>query len=425
MKKGVLKIAFRNIKNNKMYFLFTVILLVLCFSLFSICEFLFVRPVYNRYVAEKVLAKGTENTGLIRLRDTTAEQEINFRLEAIDMNLVHSIGAFDVALNDWECFDELIKIQGGKSEALKARQPDLYENFEEDILGCIYADSTVIPLCDLKLQSGSMLNKDNFDYEDQNLIALYLGDSFSEIPVGTEYKCEFKEIGMVLTIRVMGIIEKGEEWLDASIGSLQGEILKSSYNLDNEVIMAFNDSVYNGMMFYTLNDNADMKDTQKKLYDLAEKHNMDVTIGGVASRFAATETQYKSFREILFALMIFITAISTMIIICFNTVSVLSRKKQYGVFLSGGISKASLFFSLFIEQGVKVILGLLLSGVFIYWGTPTYFELEEIDVVYDIFLNFVLWKTAIFCVAECAIVSVASILILGHYKPVQLIKYHN
>ena len=85
----------------------------------------------------------------------------------------------------------------------------------------------------------------------------------------------------------------------------------------------------------------------------------------------------------------------------------------------------TLFFSLGIEQAVKAILGLLLSGLVIWVGTPLYFTLEEIEVVYDIFLNFVLWKTVVFCVAECILVSGVSVLILGHYKPVQLIKYHN
>ena len=291
-------------------------------------------------------------------------------------------------------------------------------------MGYIGIDATLLNLCGLKLQKGSMINKDNFDYEDQNLIAMYLGDTFSDVPVGTEYELKLGET-RVITIRVMGIIEKGEEWIHESVLDFQGDIVKSKYNLDNEVIMAYNDEMDTGMMFFSLKDGFEMKETQEKLYDLAEKHNVKVMLGNLSDRFDGAESKYKDIRETLLALLIFVTVVSTMIIICFNSTSIFSRKKQYGVLLSGGISMRCLFVTLFIEQFVKMFIGFLLSIFLVYFGAPVFFGGEELEAAFDIFLNFALWKTALFCLLECLFVSGVSVMVLGSYTPVQLIKYRS
>ncbi len=415
MKNGVLKFAFRDLKNNKVFFSFAVILLVFSFVLFAVCEFLYVRIEYNRHVADRVLAKGIENTGLMELCTYNNDDLVNFLIEAYKDGMVDSIGSSCAYFIKWKCLDELIERQNGKS---RLNVPD----YDDESLAYLCVDPTLMNLCDLKLQDGSMLDVDNFDYEDRNLVAMYLGDLFSDIPVGTEYKLKLgKE--RVLTIRVMGIIAKGEEWLDESVGISHGDIIKASYNLDNEVIMAFNDVIFNGGMFYSVKDGSTMEETQKALYDLADKHNLDIITGGISARFDGVENQYSDLRDTLFALMVFITAASIMIIICFNAVSILSCKKQYGVLLAGGLSKNALFFSLFIEQLIKVVVGFVLSGLIIYAFTPLFFNLEDIAAVYDIFLHFVLWKTVVFGLIECVVVSGVSVFILGRYKPVELIKY--
>ncbi len=420
--KGVFKIAAKSLKSNKMQYAFTAVLLVLCFVLFSVCEFMYVRPQYNRYVADRVLAKGTENTGLIRSIDSGDENAFDFRNEALSLGIVDSIGESFANVSSRPCFNELISIQGGKSEALKTASLESYENFDNDALGYIRVDATLMTLCNLKLQKGEMISKDNFDYSDKNFIAMYLGDSFSDIPVGTEYQYKiWKDV--TITVRVMGIIAKGEEWVDESIGSLQGSIEKSKYNLDNEVIMVYNDYSHSRMWFYSLKDGSTMEETQKALYDLAEKHNLQIMVGSVSARFDAVEIQYKSAREILFFLLIFISVISTMIIICFNSVSIISRKKQFGVLLAGGVSKSGLFVSLIIEQAIKIITGLALATLAVYFGSKWYFVERELEAVYDIFLHFVLWKTVVFGLIECVVVSGVSVFILGRYKPVELIKY--
>lgn len=419
MKKGVFKFALRNLRNNKLYFVITAFLLVFCFVLFAVCEFLYVRVDYNRYVADRVLAKGIENTGLVGLDNYDSDSLINFRVEAYKKGIVDSIGNSCVYCVDWRCVDELIKIQNGSS---KLNSPD----YDNQSLGYVCVDSTLMNLCDLKLQDGYMINRDNFDYEDQNLVAMYLGDLFSDIPIGTEYKLKLSET-RVITIRVMGIIEKGEEWIGESIGDFQGSIVKSSYNLDNEVIMAFNDGVNDGgMMFFSTKEGNTMEETQKALYELADKYDLDIIAGEVSARFDGIAVQYGDLRERLFTLMVFIVIISTMIIICFNAVSILSRKKQYGVLIANGVSMGRLFLSIFLEQVIKAITGLLLAGLFIYAGVPILFgETNEIMAAYDIFLNFVLWKTILFCFIECVVISGVGSFILGRYKPIQLIKYQN
>lgn len=150
--KNKLKFTTDYVLKNVFQNFIIIILLVLCFIMFSLSIMYFQTIRFCRESTEDVLADGIERTYVLRISDEqySTESAKDFRKALYETESINSIGDFSYGGNDSRCFQELKDRQRGHM---------LESGYEVlNSLEIFYASKEIMPLCELKLYAGEEMS---------------------------------------------------------------------------------------------------------------------------------------------------------------------------------------------------------------------------------------------------------------------------
>ena len=342
--------------------------------------------------ADSLLKQGVKNTAVLRLSDNN----IDYLEELASQPEVETLGSsykFEI-----DCIPELYEIQ---------RSHKTNNDMFIEVI-CVNLNSS--NLCDLKLKSGDMPEKLNFDKQDnKNTEYLYLGAEYENIPIGTIYDTEY------CNYIVAGILDDSQRWIDQSL--LYGfDINTVDFTFDCSYSIH---SVSAGLPFTSdiwicASDNYTIEQTIEKALNLTEKHNINVTYTTLQSSYERATSDWITINSILSKLIIIVCFSCIMMMICFQLIQILTDKREMGIMMSVGFSISDIWIIMLVKNLIISVISLIaiipLSVYVIKW----WFNVEGMkNVAFSILIN------KAFPLAILAIVGILvilSIIILGILK---------
>ena len=346
MKKSLIfKFTIDSIARKKLRFFGEVFILFVCFFMLTVGVFMKEQSKFYRKSLENVLRYGIENTGILNINYESGDV-VRFFNEAYDSPYISSIGVFSIGGND--ILPELSAVQ---QKYLKGQHS--LKNFTE----IYYISPTLINLCKIKLTDGEMVT----DTEDKGEYwsGLYLGSAFKDIPVGTVYTYQVGDETAVF--EVLGILEEGTAWISRSaMGTGYEGTTRGSDVLDYYVILVSN-TAYDYFGMFSVNESSSFDEAREYLYETAEKYNIELNIGSLATEVEQSERASSNMQRLFFRIFFLMSITAVICIISFQIVSVISRTKEYGILYATGAGISDITGITVIEILLKLIIAIIAS----------------------------------------------------------------
>lgn len=332
--------------------------ILLCFMLFVL---LLISIFVNSYVGkgkkdlDKCLNGGVEQAGLIEIEtfDLEYNDAINsFVQEANSLAEVMGIGYGC-------CF-------GGPAselEELWARQKQLQKT-DDDNLWVYYINSEAVNVCNMLLQDGKL--PDEYDLG-KNIVLLYLGSGYSDIPIGTTYEIVLDD-GTIYLYYVAGIFEEGTNWISEQV-YVEDFIVDAVYveNMDYQILIV-EEGISSFRLTYTVEKGHLVKEVEHKLRDLAEKHGLKMRFGVLEDILDEKERQHSYIFDTIRKMLIAITITAFFLLLCTQFAEMLDDMSYFGIFYANGASTRDLISILLGENLIKVIVSYILAVIAVYYA---------------------------------------------------------
>lgn len=346
--------------------------LFICMVTFFLCLFAFLLVLFSvfsyqytrqgRIACEEWMNGGAGQAGGLNLTGDSFgfEKEadlMQFIKEVSEMEEVTGIGDCGMGGNGSPCFEELIK-----------RQNELEQN-EGTEFWMLFMNPEAASICRMKLQEG----REPAECEvTENEVLLYLGSSYSDIPVGTVYEMVIGE--ETCHFCVAGILEEDSKWLDENIYGADG-ILQMDYmvELDNLAI-AIIPEVSSPRITYTVKKGYELKETEKKIKRLAEKYGLTANYAVLSEVIEAREQKNAKVIRVTIRMLYFIGMAILIILMCTQMADILDNTKYFGIFYANGASTRDFILLLLGENLLKMIAAYGSAVVLGYFILQKYFD---------------------------------------------------
>lgn len=271
-------------------------------------------------------------------------------------------------------------------------------------------------LFDFRLAKGRYIPND--DPNNTSVSHLYLGSAYSYIPVGTEYRTDNGSI-----IKVMGILEKGTVCTTDTMLSAEFNSAKT-ITLDYMAVLVGNsnaEGVYSSHLF-SVGNPSDMQPVINRIYDLAKRYELDVTLGTVGGMLKEEQKVYQKISDMLLELLLIVLLVATTVQACVQIVDMLGHFPMYGILYANGASKWDLCVLIFLENIIRYGIACGLSyGIIRLMLFALFREAELLETVTRIFHA----ETAVWVyltgLGICMISIVAPLLMIQRKTPVELV----
>lgn len=173
-----IKFAMDMISENPLNFIVSIILSGVGLSLVGFTLLVYLAGNNGLESAERVLANGIANTGVLEVEEFYFDSGLNFRKQAYDSPIIHSIGAFSYKNINSDSFPDLYSIQHN-NEINPSNQAGGHS------LQMLLVDRELLELCNLDYEKYTPSN--HLDYSDENVRYIYLGYTYHDIPLETKF----------------------------------------------------------------------------------------------------------------------------------------------------------------------------------------------------------------------------------------------
>lgn len=206
----------------------------------------------------------------------------------------------------------------------------------------------------------------------EEMVQLYLGYHFKDIPVGTVFSCGEGEYYMEYV--VAGIMEQGSAIMDwqAMMTNTNGFTLSYVVSVDNMIVLRMRsmDPVYFiSNNFFSAAEGYTYEEAAAKVKEISDQYGIAVETDTLVHRMQGV----MSMTDWIFAKMgtlgIFLCVLSLFILFSVQVLTLLHRKDEFGIWIYCGISKRQLMFVLFLENLIKLFCsaGIAFVLFFLYW----------------------------------------------------------
>lgn len=410
---GIVKYSIDSLMRKFFKSMAIILLFAFSFVLIAMCIIPNILTTYTSQSVDKVLSAGIKRTGTIHIKEYKDNCE-NFIQNLKNIDGISQIGEISVTENNDSKLRQLRSIQ-------KNHIPD--ELVFED--GSLQTNNGLIimhfnydawEIHNLKLSKGSYTPSNESD--EIPTVHIYLGSSYKDIPVGTEYV--MGQEPHIYKYKVMGILEKGEKCTTQNLTS-EGFDNPKTINLDYLVIAVHSSGVQSENLF-TITDKADMQEVINKIYTLAKKYDIGVTAGSLEGLFEEDKKAYGKISDLLLELMLIVVLVSATIQACVQITDIIGRFRMYGILYSNGATKTDICLIIIMENIIRYILACIISyGAarlllrFMFSNAASY------KLVTDIFHSDVLVPVYIIGLAVCMASIVVPLLMIRKKPPVELV----
>lgn len=253
----------------------------------------------------------------------------------------------------------------------------------------------------------------------EEMVQLYLGYNFRDIPVGTVFSSGEGEYYFEYV--VAGIMEQGSVIMDGMISDTNGFTLSYVTPVDNMIVLrmrSMDRSYFTAANFFSVAEGYTYEEAALKVKEISDQYGIAVETEMLAHRMQRVMSVTDWILAKIGTLGIFLCVLSIFILFSVQILTLLHRKDEFGIWIYCGISKRQLMFVLFLENLIKLFCsaGIAFVLLHLYWKV---LQLEP-SVSYElrfVFLNICL-EILLFSFGMAVVSSVVpEMLIAG--KPLQ------
>jgi len=400
-------------------FLKTIVLIILfTFSMILIATAILPYRLVNYSYASvnKVLSRGIENTGTIVINKIiSVELLAEFEKKLYENEKIGAVGGNRIGEIKKGSVKELYDIQNNN---LEAAYKDMFINAGTmNGFGVIEMDYYVVAAYNFELQKGEFEDIKMIDSTEYNHIGyMYLGSSFADIPIGTEYKVNDR-----YTLKVKGILKKNAKCVPETITSIEfGDI--ASVNMDNMAIIVDDSAMYFNHWYFNVEDGCDIEEVVEEVRSIASEMGISASVGTLEGLFEEKNRFRNQINDILLELMSVIITIAIIIQTCVLVVDILGYFHQYGVLYAVGATQKDVSLIIIIESIIRLVvsasaaLGAGVLVIKIVYGDPIVQEIAR-----NIFTSEVVWWMLLSGIVMTAVSTIVPLIMIRLNKPVKLI----
>ena len=266
----------------------------------------------------------------------------------------------------------------------------------------------------------------NLELYEGNLPDQYNLEEYNPIYLGYEYR-NLVNVGDVLgttgngTYIVAGILQKGS-LVPAKLEDLQEFTISSAYSMDYGVLQI--ESTDLGAYYYfSLKDGYEFIEAQRMIQQAAEERGWIVSIGSLDARLSLIDEYLKPVNRYVWQMLLVVGPTACLVAACYQTMSIITRKSEYGILYANGASTRDLIAIILIENLVKMLISLiLLMPLFVLLAQKvfTLFYGDRYMIQWMIWSQ-VSWKVLLVGLGMMLLSSILPVYTLTRYSPVELI----
>jgi ABC-type antimicrobial peptide transport system permease subunit len=315
---------------------------------------------------------GMENCGVIWPTDLGTDKVSDCIGEISHLAEVKGVGSYNLSYIGVEKSDEIqnpasdknyltdiLEIQNKKGKSFNDTALD--EATLNSLCESVFMPKSAFNMYELTLTEGK--KPDSFD-EAPGTYLLYLGCNFKSIPVGAFF------VNANNKYVIAGILKKGVRLPDtaAVLANGNGILMEYTTVMDNLVIEIPSDghSGYNSVNMFACADGFSFYQTVSAVQNVIKKHGLSADITIVSERISRYAGSSKMLSDDLKTVSILVTALLCLSIVAFQIIDVMIRQKELGIYLISGVERKVLFNLLVIENVIKMVCGILISGILLF-----------------------------------------------------------
>lgn len=331
--------------------------------------------------------------GILTL-DSDGDLNINtwsFLRELENKEIVDKIFGFNLLGMQDEGLSELTRMQN-RTAAKKETMLD------ESTVYVYLADSISL------LETDEVISEDILKkYNQKEDYLLFLGDTYRQIEIGTEYNSSLAENRRYI---VAGYLPKDDVFFSENI-LRDDEVWNVNLvnSLNDMIVMVSQDMLpQSSKQMFFVKDGVTSK-IMKEMQEIANSYHVRITVTKLDTIY--TRNNRSGNNEVLYALPYFIAILlaTIVIIISYYLLDVLGNRKKYGVYYAVGFQKENIRYLLFCENVIRIVIAVGLSQIIFYkffrFVYPDGYVLSKIENVLFIFSFAGVFVMAIFVGCIC------------------------
>ncbi len=337
----------------------------------------------------------------------TIEQEDAYLNAAKDKGIVREIGSYGYGPVELEELQFLRKIQGDHVYQIPSNK-SWYEG--------VMMSPGMWNMLQLKLAEG--MAPEAYDLEQYTPI--YLGAAYQgHIKVGTIIESQHASENDYI---VAGILRRGTRLPTEHIYMLDKFDVYCTYPGDHAVISI---TTFTGSYpwYFELQDGVSFEEAEWELLKLAEDQGMQVEIDSMGAQLDLLQTSLKQWRQYMLEIILVIGITACIVVTCYQTITVMSRRTEYGILYANGATTGDLLSFIVLENSMKLILALIfiipilliLSKEILAYTDAEYYMLKLM------IRQKIIWEMGAVGVLMMLISSLLPMVTLKRYTPVELI----
>lgn len=307
---------------------------------------------YNKDECNRLLTRGIDGTGAMQVFGEDLETLIK---DAMDSGLFECIGTWESTVEGYSLPEELMGCRmangGDPAEATK----------------WVYIDRTAIGIHNLRFAQKIEIPEEK--WSDPQWHGIYLGGSYSGIPVGAVY--EIEKAGGYDTFEVIGILEKGQQFVSEGvmISGRAGRI-DALELLDDAIIVPQGEHApiwywRNCNGGYTPAEGVSLDEARAYLEERTRELGLKLETGYLKDGFYAEEIEERDIQRVDRELNIVLFVTCLLICSCILFMQMIGDKKQLGIYFANGFTHSDIIW-IYLWQGMlKVSISLIMSYIVI------------------------------------------------------------
>lgn len=426
--KNKLYFAVDFIQCNKKKYYVEMILLLLCFCLFSTGCFLKAVMKKYRYEIEMTMDGSTKNVGkIINYKYKYSTEELYEGLHNIE-----GVEAVSADRTDTFFSNDIIK-------EMQKKYGNTENNFGFDSGKSVTVQPDVLKIFNIELEDGRVWTYDEMeeiwndtkhyeklkdaisgeykDYGFNTWYGIYLGDDYNDIPVGTRFINHGDEHDTIY--EVLGHIKKDSLMID----TLYLYVDEAEYaeapvvNLNSYVMYC--DEIKDMEMLFKIKDGYSFNEVESNI-----KEKFDVGVICIDDILSESEKKTNIYGNPYIKIAFLLCIIAVCSIFCFEIIAIENNKMNYGIFLANGMEVKDIVVITIFENILKLLLciliGILLCRFFIAkeYGN-NYDSYKLMKYIYN---KYVMFESVFIMAIILAVGTAIPLFMISRYKMADLIR---
>lgn len=342
-----MKIVIRQMSSHLWRGIAATVLLSVCLSLFGFSVFFDQCSRYNRRTSVELYGKKLDQVGCVRIEESDTSQSVYELCKKIqELPGVKYTGDY---VNVGTILDNLGEIQDGHQE------DDVYTMSGDTEI--TFADAEMFEICGVKFQKDAIL-PDSY-VEKDNELGIYLGAAFQ----GKVKQKEFKVDG--ITYRVLGFMQKGQKWPSQRLQEFEVSEISNVVDTDYKVIALKSQkdaaSVLGSILLFKIDQDASFTEVSEQIKAEATAGNIETSIASIEGMVRNREIVNESITNAIHHLFVLLFGITILTIICQYIVLFIKDAKEYATMYAVGMSDRDILIITGIQNFLQLLIALALS----------------------------------------------------------------